>query len=107
MSGIEDLLNSIRRLMEMDSLSIEQRALKLAEETGELCEAVVATYGAVGCTYKNKTPDDIIEESQDVVICAIAAALHSRPEIKGSEYTKGLIQKLVKWENKIKAEEKK
>lgn len=38
MSGIEDLLNSIRRLMEMDSLSIEQRAVNYPHLTSSTFE---------------------------------------------------------------------
>ena len=94
------LLGELARLSQMEPKSLIERALKLTEEVGEVSEAVLSFTGVSGCGYKNKTAEDVIEESIDTIIMAYSI-IHS----VGANYEElyeTFNKKLSKWESKMK-----
>ncbi len=66
------MLNDIYDLTGQDPKSLQERALKLAEEAGEVAQAVLCATGAPGTAYKGLTLSDVREEAVDAVIVALA-----------------------------------
>lgn len=87
-----------------DKKSPEQKALKTAEETGELAQAVLSCYGAHCCSYKEKDKDAILTEAIDVIQCALSVISKSFEEEGFPREKFELIYtiKLDKWEEKQK-----
>jgi NTP pyrophosphatase (non-canonical NTP hydrolase) len=104
-----DILDKIFKTSELDKKTLQEACLKLAEETGEVSEAVLSYTKAHGCAYKNKTANNIIEESLDVIIVAgsiIYKVIHNTVPIYPKEATYQLVlqtleTKLKKWEEKL------
>ncbi len=94
---MKDLMKRIGHIMATDGRSIEGRALKTTEETGELAEAVLSFTGAPGCEYKMKTVDDVISEAADVVICAISVAMHASAGLEHNKFMHIIDTKMHKW----------
>jgi len=82
-----------------------RKALKTAEETGELAQAVLSQEGAHSCAYKGKTKDDIIKEAVDVIQCAISviAKVHEKEGFPSERFTEIYEEKLNAWEAKQKS----
>ena len=97
------IFDRIKEVADKDQKNVEQTALKLVEECGEVAEAVLSFSGAPACGYKGKTLDDIIEECCDVIIVAYTLA-GSKYKIPRKVIEERLIQKLNKWEKKIEAD---
>ena len=79
--------------------SLQEQALKCAEEVGELAQAVLSFTGAKGCVYKEMKKEHVIEELADVIIVALAMVAKvgiSREEIKTE-----IERKLNKWIEKM------
>lgn len=92
------LLDQVAKIMTVDGMTIEQRALKTAEETGELCEAVCSA-GKAPCTeYKGKTKVDVVEEAADVVICALSVAIMIDKNYTMAMFERVLQAKMNKWQ---------
>lgn len=91
----------IQELTSIDKKTIEQRTLKLAEEIGELSQAILSQTNACGCGYKNKSKQDITEECLDVII--VASSIISQNY--NNEVDIGIVKdiynkKLTKWKEK-------
>lgn len=98
--------NTMQKIFEAsvhDPKTLEQKALKLAEECGEVAQAVLSYCKVPGCASKGKTREDVIEETWDVIITA-ASLLHQIDNGKVDEKYSVAIRdkKLQKWVNKYK-----
>lgn len=91
----------IQKLTEIDKKTIEQRALKLTEETGEVAQAILSNINACGCGYKNKSKYDITEECLDVIIVASSIISQNYENEVDIELIKEIYnKKLGKWKEK-------
>lgn len=68
------LLKIIRHLSEQDTKTLSQKALKVAEETGELAMVALPYDNAPGTLHRFTETDAILEEACDVVLCALSVA---------------------------------
>jgi NTP pyrophosphatase (non-canonical NTP hydrolase) len=98
--------NTMQKIFEAskcDPKTIEQKALKLCEESGEVAQAVLSYCKAPGCESKGKTKADVIEEIWDVIITA-AALLYTVEDGKVNEKFSVEIRdkKLKGWAAKFK-----
>jgi NTP pyrophosphatase (non-canonical NTP hydrolase) len=91
----------IQKLTCIDKKTIEQRTLKLTEETGELAQAILSNTNACGCGYKNKSKQDITEECLDVIIVASSIISQNYNNEVDIELIKDIYnKKLIKWKQK-------
>lgn len=91
----------IQKLTEIDKKTIEQRVLKLTEETGEVAQAILSNTNACGCGYKNKSNHDITEECLDVIIVASSIISQNYENEVDIELIKEIYnKKLGKWKEK-------
>lgn len=83
-----------------------EKALKCAEETGELAQAVLSVSDAHACAYKGYEKDDVVKEAADVVQCAISvvAKLYEKEGFPREKFEAVFEEKLERWEAKQKAE---
>lgn len=65
-------MKQIFNLTQQDPKSLQERALKLGEEAGELAQAVLSATGAPGSEYKNLSLADVREEAADAAIVALS-----------------------------------
>lgn len=99
----DDVFEKIAKSNEARNITeIPRRALKLAEETGEVAQAVVAVTSKKNS--KRKTWADVREECADVIIIAIDIALTEMPDQEGStlagrikEIKTEIDRKILKW----------
>lgn len=68
----KELRDYIKKLSEKDKKTITQKALKCAEETGELARKVLPYENAHGTTHRFITNNSILEEVADVVLTAMS-----------------------------------
>lgn len=92
----------ILEIGERDQKTLEQAALKLCEEAGEVAAEVLRSVGASGVGYKGKASDaEIVEEVCDVIIVATAILGILRERHEHSNFdplTRGMLHsKLGKW----------
>ncbi|POF31133.1 MazG-like family protein [Roseibium marinum] len=90
---------NIFELTQKDPKTLQERALKLAEEAGELAQAVLSVTGAPGSGYKNHSLADVREEAVDAAIVALsilAQACSSREEFD-TELERFMTLKCAKW----------
>jgi NTP pyrophosphatase (non-canonical NTP hydrolase) len=105
---LQRFLEQVFYLSVQDKKDIYEKILKLTEEVGEISEAFLSYSDAHGCSYKNKTKLDIIEEIGDLVAASMSllALLYdnniSDKELEGIEEC--WMRKLKKWENRIDAD---
>lgn len=99
------LTDRIKKITFSDHKTLEQRALKTAEETGEMAQAVLSYLKASGSSYKNLGKDNVIEEAADVMICAMSMAVHTEASEYGdlsiSSFLDIIEKKIAKWEEKV------
>lgn len=96
---------NIFELTQQDPKTLQERALKLAEEAGELAQAVLTVTKAPGSTYKTHTMEDVREEAVDAAICALsilAQASASREEFE-AELDRLMKVKCAKWRSKLES----
>jgi hypothetical protein len=101
-----DIIDKIRAANpERSILNIDRRCLKLAEESGETCQAVLAVTSANNT--KEMTWVDVREELTDTIIVAMDMLLTSFPDQEPMSYEeqsalihKELDRKLNKWADK-------
>lgn len=101
MFGIYDLTQA-------DPKSLQERALKLAEEAGELAQAVLSVTKAPGSAYKNHTLADVREEAADAAIVALSLLAHasdSKEEFE-AELNRLMAEKCAKWQDKVDAQKR-
>lgn len=94
---------NIYDLTRKDPKSLQERALKLVEEAGELAQAVLSATGAPGSAYKGHDLADVREEAADAAIVALsilAQASESREDFE-AELNRLMADKCAKWQEKL------
>jgi NTP pyrophosphatase (non-canonical NTP hydrolase) len=94
---------NIFELTQQDPKTLQERALKLAEEAGELAQAVLSATKAPGSQYKNQTLVDVREEAADAAIVALsvlAQASTGKEEFE-AELNRLMAAKCAKWQEKL------
>lgn len=93
--------NKIKRLDDMDSLTLTDKGLKLSEETGEALAEILSFINASNKSKSAKgTPEALAEELIDVIIVAKSAILNTG--LSSEELNDIVDAKLDKWESKIR-----
>lgn len=95
-------LEKLKQLSMENEKSLEQIALKLSEETGEVAQALLCYVQASGSTYKRLSKKDVQEECIDTLI--VALSLFYKLEGTDAELDEVLKYKLDKWEKKVNGE---
>lgn len=97
-------LRDIFELTKSDSKTLQERCLKLAEESGEVAQAVLSATGAPGSGYKRLSLADVREEALDAVIVAMAifAQASDSQEEFDREFSELLERKVSKWLHTLK-----
>ncbi|HCM88956.1 MULTISPECIES: MazG-like family protein [Vagococcus] len=97
---MERLLDQIKQLAEKEPKTLEQMALKLSEESGEVAQSVLSYTKASGNQYKQLTINDIKEECIDTLLVSLALyfKLADDPDTELSDI---LDKKIIKWQNYI------
>ncbi|MEO9527334.1 MazG-like family protein [Roseibium sp.] len=90
-------------LTQKDPKSLQERALKLAEEAGELAQAVLSVTKAPGSEYKAHSLGDVREEAVDAAIVALSilAQASSSREDFDAELDRLMALKCSKWQEKL------
>lgn len=91
-------LSNIKELSLDNKKSLEQIALKLTEETGEVAQALLSNVGASGSEYKNLNSDDVKEECVDVIM--VALSLFYKLGGEDQELQSVFEDKVQKWKEK-------
>lgn len=89
------LWEQLRTLSIQEPKSLEQMALKLSEESGEVAEAVLASSDASGSEYKQASQNHIDEECIDVIL--VAAAMFYQSGHDPAHMEELLQKKMEKW----------
>lgn len=92
-------LTDIKELSMENKKSLEQIALKLTEETGEVSQALLSYLKASGSEYKELGSEDVKEECVDVII--VALSLFYKLNGQDEEFTKLFDKKVEKWKEKV------
>ncbi|WP_316862243.1 MazG-like family protein [uncultured Cohaesibacter sp.] len=97
------MLETIFELTGKDPKSLQQRALKLSEEAGEVAQAVLSATGAPGSSYKAMTLEDVREEAVDAAIVALAilAQASESEEAYLVELDRLVAEKCNKWKTTL------
>lgn len=93
------ILATLSRLSERDPKTLTQLALKVAEEAGELAQAVLCLEQAPGTWHRGKTTCDVQEEATDVLLCAWTILVRS--EISPASLEALVRSKAEKWQAAI------
>ncbi|MEO1111503.1 MAG: MazG-like family protein [Pseudomonadota bacterium] len=96
-------MDKIYDLTKADPKSLQERALKLAEEAGELAQAVLSVTRAPGSTYKNHSLADVREEAVDAAIVSLSLLAHvsdSREDFE-AQLDRLMTLKCAKWSEKL------
>lgn len=96
---MDSYLKRVKKLSDQEPKSIEQMALKLAEEAGEVSQAVLSYTDASGSGYKQLDKGDIKEECIDAVL--VAMSLFYKLSEQEGELQELLDKKMKKWESNI------
>lgn len=94
-------LTDIKQLSVENKKSLEQIALKLTEETGEVAQALLSYQKASGSEYKELGSEDVKEECVDVII--VALSLFYKLNGEDAEFNRIFDKKVDKWKEKTKA----
>ncbi|MBO6510032.1 MAG: MazG-like family protein [Roseibium sp.] len=94
---------NIYELTQADPKTLQERALKLAEEAGELAQAVLSATGAPGSAYKNHTLEDVREEAADAAIVALSVLAQASADADEfeREVKRLMAEKCAKWQEKL------
>ena len=95
---MKDILWRISYLNYIDDKDVKSRTLKLAEECGEVAEAVLALQGDID---KELDADDVVEECADVIINALSIIMLVS-DVDANFIRNTIMRKYWKWENGIK-----
>jgi NTP pyrophosphatase (non-canonical NTP hydrolase) len=99
---MKDTIQKIFDASKYDPKTIEQKALKLAEECGEVAQAVLSYCKAPGCEKKGKTKVDVIEETWDVIITAVSLLYQiENGKVDEENSIKTRDEKIKKWIEKF------
>ena len=87
-------------LTRRDAKTLPERALKLAEEAGEVAQAVLSATNAPGSAYKGLGLADVREEAADAAIVALSilAQTCDSETVFRSELERLMTVKCAKWE---------
>ncbi|MEZ7794690.1 MazG-like family protein [Niallia circulans] len=96
---MNNYLERVRKLSNLEPKTLEQMALKLSEEAGEVSQAVLSYSNASGSDYKQLNKEDIKEECVDTLL--VALSLFYKLSNQEEELYDLLDRKMNKWENKI------
>ena len=99
-----NLLEMIQRLSKSDRKTLSQKALKATEEVGELAKATLPFDGAHGTNHRFSDRRAILEETADVVLCALSVAFELNYSITDIEEM--MKEKSNKWAYLLNREEK-
>ena len=93
----------IYELTQQDPKTLQERALKLSEEAGELAQAVLSVTNAPGSAYKNHTLDDTREEAVDTAIVALSLLAHvsETQDDFDAHLNRLMAEKCAKWREKL------
>lgn len=94
-----DLIEFIMQLTACDKKSLSQKALKTAEEAGELAKRVLPYEGAHCTNHRFVTDDRILEECADVMLTSMSIAYHLG--FTHEELVAMMLAKAKKWERLI------
>lgn len=97
---------NIYNLTMVDPKSLQERALKLSEEAGELAQAVLSVTKAPGSAYKKHSLADVREEAVDAAIVSLSLLAHasaSREEFE-AELDRLMMLKCAKWSEKVESQ---
>jgi hypothetical protein len=105
----DDLMGSIRGTMPHEKKDLIQLACKTGEEVGELQKAALILVGAPGTKYRGvrlgEARVNVLEESVDTMICALATTLRAMPEITDDMIIAMFRTKIAKWRRVLDAPE--
>lgn len=91
-------------LAKKEPKSLEEMGLKLAEETGEVAEAILKYKKSSGSQYKHGTLDDLKEECADTLL--VALSLYFQLEGSSIDELNSIIEKKAgKWEKHMQIKE--
>lgn len=93
---MNEVLNYVAKLSGTDKKTLSQKALKTAEEVGELAKWVLPYDGAASTTHRFVAKERILEEVSDVILCALSVAYdlgYSHDDIKSM-----MLHKAQYWE---------
>lgn len=88
-------LDTLRALTGADTKTLSQKALKAAEEIGELAKVVLPFEGAYATTHRFVDRRRVLEEVVDVILCARSIAYDL--DFDDSEIEDMVIHKMRKW----------
>lgn len=93
----------IYELTQSDPKTLQERALKLSEEAGELAQAILSATNAPGSEYKHHTLDDVREEAVDAAIVALSllAQVSETQEDFEAHLSRLMAEKCAKWREKL------
>jgi len=98
----EKLLELIRHLSEQDTKTLSQKALKVAEESGELAKVCLPYDNAPGTLHRFTETDAILEEVVDVMLSAISIAYDLN--YNDDDINEMFMHKINKWASIQKSE---
>jgi len=99
----EDEISTMEKVYDLsieNEKSLEQIALKMSEEVGEVSQALLSHLKASGSEYKELDASDVIEECVDVMI--VAYSLIYKLDGSDEDIEKLMRKKVNKWEGKVK-----
>ncbi len=91
------VLEYVRKLSAADAKSLSQKALKTAEEVGELAKKVLPYDGAASTTHRFIEKEGILEETVDVILCALSIAYNLG--FTDEEIAEKMMDKAQYWEH--------
>lgn len=91
----EELLEYIKNLSLKDNKTLSQKALKTAEEVGELAKAILPFENAPGTNHRFMSKENVLEECADVILCALSVAYSLK--CTDTDLEEILINKAGKW----------
>lgn len=97
---MKDTLSQLKYLSKLEPKTLEQMALKLSEESGEVSQAVLSYTNASGNQYKNLSSADVKKECIDVILVA-TALYYKLDNSSDTEFSKLLQEKMIKWEQHL------
>lgn len=91
-----EAFKQIAALSKLQNATIQNRVMKLSEESGEVAGAVLKYTEAPGCTYRTATAENVVEELIDVILVAMSV-LYELKGVTQEQFEDKLDEKLLKW----------
>jgi len=93
---MDEVLDYVAKLSKADKKTLSQKALKTAEEVGELAKVVLPYDGAASTAHRFIAKERILEEVADVLLCALSVAYDLG--YTHEEITSTMLRKAGYWE---------